>query len=293
MPFIPHEWFAELAAMDGGCGGTDGGLDADGLPRHGSSFWDGVPPARLGGGGGSGGGGGEDCERDATVYRRFVNGPHRFVWLATMYDEATDTAYGCYDLNYDDGGRWGPIPMAHVRMLGGRADASWRRPLPYADAILHRARVSAPYAAVRRTPPRLLVGFDACPSEDDDGYGPWTAPTGGRHCHKRRTIEIPRRLRPCGIDSDTGAPMYEYCYGSVPQDGAAVVLDTIYQSGDAGALALARRLNGSYGYAIRVCRNDGGCSLCRDRPCMDGRQRRSRRRAAAAGRTLQNGGGRK
>ena len=291
MPFVPHEWFMDLAAKDGGWGG----LDADGLPRHGSNFWDGVPPARLGGNGngsGSGSGSGEDCERDATVYRRFVNGPHRFVWLATMYDEATDTAYGCYDLNYDDGGRWGPIPMAHVRMLGGRVDASWRRPLPYADAILHRARVSAPYTEVRRTPPRVLVGFDACPSDDDDRSWSWPAPDGGRHCHvPRRTIEIPRRLRPCGIDSETGAPMYEYCYGRVPQDGAPVILDTIYQSGDAGALALARRLNGSYGYAIRVCRNAGGCSLCWDRPCRDGRQRMSRRNTAA-GRTLQNGGGR-
>ena len=271
MPFVPHEWFAEQAAADGGW--RECGLDADGLPRQGSSFWDGVPPVAIGEDGAAA------CGTDATVHRRLVNGPHRFVWLVTMYDESSDTAYGCYDLNYDDGGRWGLFPLWHVRMLGGRVDASWR-PLPYADAVLHRARVSAPYAQVRRTPPHSLVGFDACPSNDG------AVRAAGRRRGADRTIEIPRRLRPCGMDSATGAPMYEYCYGMVPQDGAAVVLDTIYQSGDAGALALARRLNGSYAYAIRVCRNDGGCSLCRDRPL--GRTQRCRRDAA---RTY-NGGGR-
>lgn len=278
MPFIPHKWFADLAAADGGGGGGVDGLGADGLPRQGSSFWRGVPPARLGGGGGGGG----SRDEDSTVYRRFVNGPHRFVWLVTMYDEASDTAYGRYNLNCGEGGRWGPIPMAHVRMLGGRVDASWR-PLPYADAVLHRARVSAPYFAVRRLPPHSLVGFDACPSpseEDDDDCG-----SGSRRGARgiRRTIEIPRRARPCGIDSETGAPMYEYCYGAVPQDGAPVVVNVVYQSGDAGALALARRLNGSHAYAIRVCRGDGdGCALCWERPCTDNTQRRTAGRAAAA-----------
>ena len=281
LPFIPHKWFAEQAARDGW---GNNGLDAYGLPRHGSAFWDGVPPARLDGNCGN--------EGDAIVHRRFVNGPHRFVWLVTMYDEASDTAYGCYSLNYDDGdGRWGPIPMAHVRMLGGRADASWKRPLPYADAILHRARVSAPDSPRLRIPPHALVGFDACPSDNDDGNGSWLRPKVRSSKDIRRTIEIPRRLRPCGMDSETGAPMYEYCYGMVPQDGAAVVLDTIYQSRDAGALALARRLNGSYGYTIRVCRDDGGCSLCRDRPCIQDTAPAGRRAAAVP--APQNGGGRK
>ena len=292
MAFVPHEWFAEQAAADAGAenGGRNCGLDADGLPRQGSPFWDGVPPVEIGGDAGR-----TACGREATVHRRFCNGPYRFVWLATMYDAESDTAYGCFDLNYGSGdggsggsgngsgGRWGLFPLWHVRLLGGRADASWKRPLPYADAVGHRARVSAPFTEVRRTPPHSLVGFDACPS---DGGAPRTA----------RTIEIPRRLRPCGIDSATGAPMYEYCYGGVPQDGAPVVLDTIYQSGDAGALALARRLNGSYGYAIRVCRNDGGCSLCRDRPCRGAGSTRRRRhrmagRAGTGGNEKATGGG--
>lgn len=259
MSFVPHKWFAEQAAADGGW--RECGLDVDGLPGQGSPFWDGVPPIEIGSAGA------DACGPDATVHRRLVNGPNRFVWLVTMYDESSDTAYGCYDLNYDDGGRWGLFPLWHVRMLGGRVDASWR-PLPYADAVLHKARVSAPYTLVRRTPPHSLVGFDACPSEDGAARA-----AGGRNGGAYRTIEIPRRLLPCGMDSETGAPMYEYCYAGVPQDGAAVVLDTIYQSGNAGALALARRLNGSYAYAVRVCRSDGECSLCRERP-LDGRRRR-------------------
>ena len=256
MPFTPYKRFAEQAEADSGCAAL--GLDADGLPGRNSPYWDGVPPMSFdgSGGGGDAGGGG------TIVYRRIVNGPNRFRWLITRYDEASDTALGCANLNYDDGGRWGLIPMRHVRMLGGRVDAAWQRPRPYADAVGCPARVSAPEARLIRTPPHSLVGFDVLPPAN-----------GGRI--PGATIEIPRGRRACGTDSD-GTRLYEYCYDGVPQDGAGsgVVLDTIYQSCDARALSLAGRLNGSYAYAIRVCADDGGCALCRDRPLKRSLRRR-------------------
>ena len=264
MAFVPAEWFEPLMAE------RHMGLDGDGLPRQGSPFWRGVPPVSLGGHVADGG---------TIVHRRFVNGPNRFVWLVSMYDDASDTAFGCANLNYDNdgggGGRWGPIPMRHVRMLGGRADATWK-PLPYADAVGHPAVVRAPEAPALRIPPHALVGFDAIPSGDE-----------GAHARAARgTIEIPRGARPCGLDTSTGRALYEYSYAGVPQSGAAVVLDTIYQGSDAGAMALARRLNGSYRYAVRACRDDGACSLCRGRAeIMDG----GRRGSFAAAR--KNGGG--
>ena len=258
MAFVPAEWFEPLVA------GRYMGLDGDGLPRQGSAFWCGVPPVSLGARGADGDGG-------TIVHRRFVNGPHRFTWLASMYDDASDTAFGCANLNYDDGGRRGPIPMRHVRMLGGRADASWK-PLPYADAVGHPAVVRAPEAPALRIPPHTLVGFDA-PPLGDAGISA-----------AGRTIEIPRGSRPCGLDTSTGRALYEYSYAGVPQYGAAVVLDTIYQGSDAGAMALARRLNGSYRYAVRACRDDGACPLCRGRAYAV-----SGRRGGAA--AQENGGG--
>ena len=285
MSFVPHKWFAEQAGIDRGAG-----LDADGLPGQGSSFWDGVPPVDFGcNSGGSGGrnGTGMCCDGSTVVYRRFVNGPHKFVWLVTMYDEATNTAYGCSNLNYDDydnndgnsggggsggggggsgGGRWGLIPMKHVRMLGGRADASWK-PLPYSDALRHRARVSAPYTRVQ-IPPHSLVGFDAWPSPAGASCAGPCGKSKGRG--PQRTIVIPRRRMPCGLDAETGEPRYEYSYVGVPQDKAVVLLDTIYLSGDDMALGLAALLNDSYGYAVRVCQDDGRCPLCTERPCSGG-----------------------
>ena len=268
---MPAEWFEPLMAERGM------GLEVDGLPRRDSPFWMGVPPVAIGGRG-SGGADGEDG--GTIVYRRFVNGPHRFVWLVSMYDDMSDTAFGCTDLNYDDGGRWGPIPMRHVRMLGGRADAAWR-PLPYADAVRHPARVRAPEAAAPlRIPSHYLVGFDAPPIGDDGDCGRAGA----------RTIEIPRGSRPCGIETSSGEALYEYSYAGVPQGGAAVVLDTIYQGSDARAIALARRLDGSYRYAIRACRDDGACPLCRGRAYADRNGRGGRETAAAT--AQENGGGR-
>ena len=273
MAFKPAEWFEPFTAERG----LD--LDGDGLPRQGSSFWDGVPPVGFGtGGGGDCGGGG------TIVHRRFVNGPHKFVWLVTMYDDVSDTAYGCYDLNYGGAGvRWGLIPVRHMRMLGGRVDPLWR-PLPYADALRYPARVSAPEGPPPVPPPHSLVGIDACSdlwSGDTDGAAFAAAPEGA----DERTIEIPRGAVPCGTDSETGKPVYEYVYAGVPQDGASVVLDSIYTSCDARALRLARRLNESYRYAVRVCRLDGGCPLCRGRESDELKRRRSQ--AAPC-----NGGGR-
>lgn len=260
MAFKPAEWFEPFMPEHG----LD--LGADGLPRQGSSFWDGVPPVGFDGRG-TGCIGGDDGGGGTIVHRRFVNGPNRFVWLATMYDDVSDTAYGYYNLNCGEGnGRWGLIPVQHMRMLGGRVDPLWR-PLPYADALRHPARVSAPEGPPIRLPPHSLVGFDAFSEQGSGGAGGSCAAFASEEADGayERMVEIPRGATPCGTDSETGRPVYEYVYAGVPQHGAAVVVDSMYLSRDDRALRLARRLNESCRYAVRVCRLDGGCPLCRGR----------------------------
>ena len=231
--------------------GPGGHVEADGLPRHASPFWDGVPPLTL-----------DAPARDPDeriIYRRFVNGRYRFVWLVSMYDERSDTAFGYADLNMSPNAEWGLIPIRDVRQLGGRADQAWK-PCPFADAVGRIAHASGDNGdAGISLPPHAMVGVDPCESGD-----------GGRSGGLPR-LGIPKSAAPCGTGPD-GKPVHLYSYEGVPQKGL-VIVNNMFHASDKNAVRQARRLNSSYDYEVRACGNDGKCVFCEGRASATERRR--------------------
>lgn len=234
--------------------GAGGHVEADGLPRHASPFWDGVPPIML------------DAPArdpdDRIIYRRFVNGRYRFVWLIAMYDERTDTAFGYANLNMGPNAEWGLIPIRDMRQLGGRADPAWK-PCPFADAIGRIAHASGGNGdAGISLPPHAMVGVDPCESEG-----------GSRRGGVLPRLGIPKSAAPCGTGPD-GKPVHLYSYEGVPQKGL-VIVDNMFHASDKSAVRQARRLNSSFDYEVRACGNDGRCVFCEGRASATERRRRS------------------